>query len=69
MNIYLIEIYTRVKKNNRSKYDLIDMIITEKDISKKYSPEDDHLTQEEAQNLLNNNNFAKPKTSIKPDNL
>ena len=69
MSIYLIEIYTRVKKKNRSKYDLIDMIITEKDISKKYSPEDDDLRQEEAQKLLNNNNFAKPKTFIKPDNL
>ena len=45
------------------------MIITEKDISKKYSPEDDDLRQEEAQKLLNNNNFAKPKTFIKPDNL
>ena len=45
------------------------MIITEKDKSKKCTPEDDGLTQEEAMKILNNNNFSKPKTSIKPDNL
>lgn len=44
------------------------MIITEKDKSKKYTPEDDGLTQEEAMKILNNN-FSKPKTSIKPENL
>ena len=53
-------------KKSRSKYDLIDMIITEKNISKKYGPEDDDLIQEEAMKILNNNNFAKPKVSNKP---
>ena len=45
------------------------MIITEQVKSKKYTPEDDDLIQEEAIKILNNNNCAKPKTSIKPDNL
>lgn len=55
-------------KNNRSKHDLIGMTITEKDKTKSYTPEDDDLTQEEANKLLNNNNFAKPPdTHTKPN--
>ena len=46
-------------KKNRSKYDFIDMIISEKNKTKPISPEDDDFTLEEATKLLNNNRFAK----------
>ena len=51
-------------RKNRSKHDLIDMIINEKDISIKEELIDD-MSEEEAIKLLNNDNFAKPKISNK----
>ena len=56
---YLYESNIYRGKKNRSKYDLIDMIISEKNKTKPISPEDDDFTLEEATKLLNNNRFAK----------
>ena len=49
-------------KKNRSKHDLIDMAITERDQTKLYKPDGDNLIQEEANLLLKNSNFAKHST-------
>ena len=56
-------------KVNRSKQELIDIIITEKNMEARYRPED-YLTKEEASEILENSNFAKLplKENIKPIN-
>lgn len=53
-----MQIFTKAKQN-RSKHDLIDMIITERNKAKLHQPENDDLIQEEANLLLKNSNFAK----------
>ena len=45
-------------KKNRSKHDLIDVIIIEKNIEIRHRPEDD-LTQEVANELLENSKFVR----------
>lgn len=52
-------VYIKVNKKNKSKHDLIGMVITEKDKKRSYRSEDDNLTQKEADLLLKNSNFAK----------
>ena len=48
-------------KRNISKQELIDMIITEKNIEARYKPEDD-LPIEEASAILKNSRFVKSKS-------
>ena len=50
-----------------SKLDLKDIIITEKTKKIIYTDENDELTKEEANNLLNNNSF--PKKELKENNI
>ena len=56
-----MQIFTKAKKK-RSKHDLIDMIITERNKTKLYKSEDDDLIQEEANLLLKNSTFVKHST-------
>ena len=51
-----------------SKHDLIDMIITEKNKKVIYTKENDDLTKEEANKLLENNISSEVKTKSKPLN-
>ena len=53
-------------KKNRSKHDLIDLIIIEKNIEIRHRPEDD-LTQEVANELLENSKFV--KQTLKENNI
>ena len=50
-----------------SKLDLKDIIITEKTKKIIYTDENDEITKEEANNLLNNNSF--PKKELKENNI
>ena len=56
-------------RKNRSKQELIEIIITGKNIKARYKPEDD-LRKEEANEILQNSDFAKlsSKENIKPIN-
>ena len=57
------------KRRNMSKHDLIGMIISEKSKKIIYTQENDDLTKEESNELLENNNFAKETENNIPNTL
>ena len=52
------------EKKNRSKYDLIDMIISGKDETKPLSPDDEDLFIDQANTLLKHHNFHNSSSEI-----